>query len=484
MTMLETDICVIGGGSGGLSFAAGASQMGARVVLFERHKMGGDCLNYGCIPSKALLAAAKLAYHDPRMVAMGITAKKSVNMAGVKAHIEDVIASIAPHDSVERFSGLGVKVISSDATFTGHNTVTGGSYTVKAKYFVVATGSSPFVPPVSGFAETPHYTNETIFTLSDVPKHLIIMGGGPIGIEMAQAWRRLGAAVTIVEAASSIMSRDEPRLVAILHQQLTQEGINIIESTAISHVSGTDGKITVTLSRKATGDGKTAGDGKTTDTLDGSHILVAVGRRPNLDSLDLEQAGIAYTRTGITTDNRLRSSNRRVFAIGDVSGRQQFTHISGYHAGIVIRNMLFRLPARIDDSLVPWVTYTDPELAHVGMTMDMATAAGYDPIPLITPLAENDRARAERRTEGMVIAVTNKKGRILGASIRAPHAGEMIGAWAVAITAKASIKTMASHIAPYPTYGEVSKRTAGAFYTPKLFSPRVQRLVRFMLKWF
>jgi pyruvate/2-oxoglutarate dehydrogenase complex dihydrolipoamide dehydrogenase (E3) component len=304
------------------------------------------------------------------------------------------------------------------------------------------------------------------------------MGGGPIGIEMAQAWRRLGAAVTIVEAASSIMRRDEPRLVAILRQQLTQEGINIIESTAISHVTGQDGDIMVTL------DKETTGDKKTTDTLNGSHLLVAVGRQPNLNGLDLEQAGIAYTRTGITTDNRLRSSNRRVFAIGDVSGRQQFTHIAGYHAGIAIRNMLFRLPARIDDSLVPWVTYTDPELAHVGMTMDMATAAGHNPIQLITPLAENDRARAERRTEGMIIAVTNKKGRILGASILAPHAGEMIGTWAVAITAKASIKTMASHIAPYPTYGEASKRTAGAFYTPKLFSPRVKRLVRFMLKWF
>ena len=478
MTMLETDICVIGGGSGGLSVAAGASQMGARVVLFEGHKMGGDCLNYGCVPSKALLAAAKLAYHDPRMAAMGITAKKTVNMAEVKAHIEDVIAGIAPHDSVERFSGLGVKVIEANAGFTGHRTVTGGGYTVKAKYVVVATGSSPFVPPVSGLAETPYYTNETIFTLSDVPKHLIIMGGGPIGIEMAQAWRRLGAAVTIVEAASSIMRRDEPRLVAILRQQLTQEGINIIESTAISHVTGQDGDITVTLDKNNTG------DKKTTDTLNGSHLLVAVGRQPNLNSLDLEQAGIAYTRTGITTDNRLRSSNRRVFAIGDVSGRQQFTHIAGYHAGIAIRNMLFRLPARIDDSLVPWVTYTDPELAHVGMTMDMATAAGHNPRQLITPLAENDRARAERRTEGMIIAVTNKKGRILGASILAPHAGEMIGAWAVAITAKASIKTMASHIAPYPTYGEASKRTAGAFYTPKLFSPRVKRLVRFMLKWF
>ena len=471
MTILEADICVIGGGSGGLSVAAGASQMGAKVVLFERDKMGGDCLNYGCVPSKALLAAAKLAHSDPRAEAMGITATKAVNMVAVKAHIDDVIAGIAPHDSVERFRDLGVKVIESEARFIDHRSVSGGGYTVKAKYFVIATGSSPFVPPVEGLSDTPYYTNETIFSLTKVPDHLIIMGGGPIGIEMAQAWRRLGAKVTVVEAAS-IMNRDEPRLVEILQQHLTNEGITFIEGTAISKASGKNGQITVTLS------------GKTEATLHGSHILVAVGRRPNLDGLDLDQAGISYGKTGITTNSRLKTSNRRVFAIGDVSGRQQFTHIAGYHAGIVIQNMLFRLPAKVSDNDVPWVTYTDPELAHVGMTMDMAKAAGYNPIQLIFPLAENDRARAEKRTEGMVIAVTTKKGKILGASILAPHAGEMIGTWSIAIKAKAKIKTMASYIAPYPTYGEASKRAGVAFYTPKLFSPRVQRLVRFLLKWF
>ncbi len=289
---------------------------------------------------------------------------------------------------------------------------------------------------------------------------------------MAQAWKRLGADVTVVEAAS-ILSRDEPRLVEILHHHLEAEGINFIEGTAITHAEGTDGQITVTL------------EGQSTGSLNGSHLLVAVGRRPNLDGLDLDKAGITYDKAGITTDNRLRTTNRRVFAIGDVAGRQQFTHIAGYHAGIVIRNMLFRLPAKIDDSHIPWVTFTDPEMAHVGMTMDMAKAAGYNPVQLMTPLAENDRARAERRTEGMVIAVTTKKGRILGASILAPHAGEMIGTWGVAdYPQKASIKTMASYIAPYPTYGEASKRAAGAFYTSKLFSTRVKRLVRFMLKWF
>jgi pyruvate/2-oxoglutarate dehydrogenase complex dihydrolipoamide dehydrogenase (E3) component len=484
MIPIKTDICIIGGGSGGLSVAAGAVQMGARVVLFEGSKMGGDCLNYGCVPSKALLAAAKMAHHDPRSDQMGISISKTVNMAAVKTHIEDVIAGIAPHDSVERFSALGVKVIEAEGRFLDRRTVTGGGYAVKARYVVIATGSAPFVPPVPGLAETPHYTNETIFSLDQVPQHLIIMGGGPIGIEMAQAWRRLGADVSVVEAAS-ILSKDEPELVDILRQRLKGEGINLIEGMAAASVTGKAGDIKVSLSplRQNTSGTHVEADSEV-DSITGSHLLVAVGRRPQLSGLDLEKAGIAFSPRGIETDRRLRTTNRRVFAIGDVAGRHQFTHMAGYHAGIVIRNMLFRLPARIDDRQVPWVTYADPELAHIGMTMAMAREAGYEPIALTASLADNDRARAEHRTEGMVHAVITKKGRILGASILAPHAGEMIGVWAVAMASGASIKTMASHIAPYPTYGEASKRAAGSFYIPKLFSPRIQRIVRFLFKWF
>ena len=490
MIPITTDICIIGGGSGGLSVAAGAVQMGARVVLFEGSKMGGDCLNYGCVPSKALLAAAKMAYQDPRSKQMGVSLSKTVDMSAVKSHIENVIAGIAPHDSVERFTALGVKVIEADGQFLDRRTVTGGGYAVKARFVVVATGSAPFVPPVPGLAETPHYTNETIFSLDQVPQHLIIMGGGPIGIEMAQAWRRLGAEVSVVEAAS-ILSKDEPELVDNLRKRLKDEGINLLEGMAAASVTGKAGAIEVSLSPlrpnasvdQASSTSATKNDTKS-KTVNGSHLLVAVGRRPQLAGLDLEKAGIAFSPCGIETDRRLRTTNRRVFAIGDVAGRYQFTHMAGYHAGIVIRNMLFRLPARIDDRHVPWVTYSDPELAHVGMTMAMAKEAGYDPIALTSSLADNDRARAEHRTEGMVMAVVTKKGRILGASILAPHAGEMIAAWSIAMEKGASIKTMASHIAPYPTYGEASKRAAGSFYTPKLFSPRVQRIVRFLFKWF
>ena len=320
MIPLDTDICVIGGGSGGLSVAAGAVQMGAGVVLFEGRKMGGDCLNYGCVPSKALIAAAKMAYHDPRHETMGVAASKSVNMPQVKAHIDDVIAGIAPHDSVERFTNLGVKVIEADGQFVSARIVEGGGYRVKAKYVVIATGSVPFVPPVPGLDKVQHYTNETIFTLEEVPEHLLVMGGGPIGIEMAQSFRRLGAKVTVLEAAK-ILNRDDPELVEILRRRLIDEGLNLREGMAASAVKKDGDGIAVTLSPLAT-DSENA---PKEEVVKGSHLLVAVGRRPQLAHLGLEKAGIQFSPRGIETDRRLRTSARRVFAIGDVAGRQQFT---------------------------------------------------------------------------------------------------------------------------------------------------------------
>ena len=480
MSVIKIDICVIGGGSGGLSVAAGAVQMGARVVLFEGHKMGGDCLNYGCVPSKSLLAAAKAVHHQShsQFAATGkanTTAKSIVDMGAVKSHIDSVIADIAPHDSVERFTNLGVRVVEAPAKFTGPRQVSGGGVDVKAKYIVVATGSSPFVPPIDGIDKTPHFTNETIFANTRLPSHLIVIGGGPIGMEMAQGYRRLGAKVTVIEALK-VLGRDAKVLVEDLHKILTDEGITILEGRQVVSVSGKTGAVQVTTQSAAAGD---TGDRK---VIEGSDILVAVGRKPNLSALNLEAAGIAYTPKGIITDRRLRTSNRRVFAIGDVAGRQQFTHIAGYHAGIVIRNMLFRLPAKVDDRAVPWVTYTDPELAHVGLTYDAAEAAGLKPKRLIFRLADNDRARAEQRTEGAIVAVTSTKGKILGASILAPQAGEMIQPWVLAMSAGLKIGSMASFISPYPTYGEVSKRAAGLFYTPKLFSSGTRGVVRFLLR--
>ena len=476
MEKITADICIIGAGSGGLSVAAGASQMGADVVLFEAAKMGGDCLNSGCVPSKALLAAAKAAHYTTGNPDMGISgAPANVDFAAVKAHVAAVIAGIAPHDSVERFSGLGVRVIEEHARFAGPRVVRSASYEVTAKFIVIATGSKAAIPPIPGLDSVPFHTNETIFADTDKPSHLAIIGGGPIGIEMAQAHRRLGCAVTVIEAAH-ILGRDDPELAGLVTAHLATEGIRLIEEIGVREVSkntdtgdGADA-ITITL---ANGTDITA-----------SHLLVATGRTPSGGDLDLEAAGIRTERGAIVTDRRLRTSCKRVFAIGDVTGRAPFTHMAGYHAGIVIRNMLFRLPAKIDDRLTPWVTYTDPELAYVGMAESAASAAyGAANIRVErVPLTGNDRARAEGRTEGMVKVITHRDGQILGAGIVAPAAGEMIMAWSLAIARRQKIAAMASTIAPYPTYGDASKRAAGQFFAERLFSPRTRALVRLLLK--
>jgi pyruvate/2-oxoglutarate dehydrogenase complex dihydrolipoamide dehydrogenase (E3) component len=467
-SVIRADLCVIGAGSGGLSVAAGAAQMGARVVLVEKHKMGGDCLNTGCVPSKALLAAAHVAEVVRGGARFGVNGMEpEVDFAAVRDHLRDVIAGIEPHDSVERFEGLGVTVIKAAARFTGPREVVAGDATLRARRFVVATGSSPALPPVPGLESVPVLTNETIFELGERPEHLIVIGGGPIGAELAQAHRRLGARVTVLEMFS-LLGRDDPEGVEIVRGRLVAEGIDLREGVRIGGVEPRGNEIAVTL------DGAAGAE----ETIVGSHLLVAAGRRANLEGLDLEAAGIDHGPQGITVDARLRTSNRRVFAIGDVTGGYQFTHMAGYQAGIVIRNALFRLPAKVRYHAVPWVTYTDPELAHVGLS----EAAAEDEHGAVTVLRwrfdENDRARAERDTEGLIKVVVGRRGRILGATIAGRNAGELILPWVLAVDQGLKIGAMANLIAPYPTLGEVSKRVAGSYYTPALFAARTKRLVR------
>jgi pyruvate/2-oxoglutarate dehydrogenase complex dihydrolipoamide dehydrogenase (E3) component len=470
---LNVDICVIGAGSGGLSVAAGASQMGAKVALIEKGKMGGDCLNYGCVPSKALLAAGHAAEAHRRSARFGVAKDQPmIDAKGVFGHVHGAIAAIAPNDSVERFEGLGVRVIQAEGRFTGPDEVTAGETRIRARRFVVATGSSAFVPPIPGLEAAGYHTNETVFYADRLPSHLIVIGGGPIGIELAQAHRHLGAKVTVLELFT-VMPKDDPELVDVVKKQLHEDGIEILEGVAIAGVDKARSGVAVRF-RKSKDD---AGESR----IEGSHILVATGRRPNVDGLDLEKAGVNYSKKGIEVDARLRTSNKKVFAIGDVSGGLQFTHVAGYHAGIVIKNALFRLPAKVDTGAVPWVTYTSPELAQVGMTEAEARKAhGGDIRILRWPYHENDRAQAEGLTEGMVKAVVTPKGRILGCGIAGAHAGELIHTWVLAMSAKLKIGALAQMIAPYPTLGEVSKRAAGSFYTPQLFSERTRKIVRFL----
>jgi pyruvate/2-oxoglutarate dehydrogenase complex dihydrolipoamide dehydrogenase (E3) component len=381
-----------------------------------------------------------------------------------------VIAAVAPQDSQERFEGLGVRVIRAEARFTGPDVVEAGGETVRAKRFVLATGSSPLAPPIPGLDTVPYLTNETLFANTARPAHLLVLGGGPIGAEMAQAHRRLGAAVTLVEKFT-LLPKDDPELADFVRARLVAEGVVLMEGAEVKRVDATPSGVALAVGR---------GGGEV--TLAGSHLLVAAGRKATVAGLNLEAAGVAYGPQGIRTDARLRTSNRRIYAVGDAAGRFQFTHMAGYHAGIVLRNILFRLPARVDDKAVPWVTYTEPELAQVGMTEAQAVARGGATV-LRWPFHENDRAQAERDTEGMAKAVVDRGGRILGAGIVGPHAGELIQPWCLAIAQGLKIGAMAQAILPYPTFGEIGKRVAGSWYAPKLFSERTRKLVRLLLRF-
>ncbi len=469
---IKADICVIGGGSAGLSVAAGAAQMGARTVLIESGQMGGDCLNTGCVPSKSLLAAAHAAHCARNGQPFGIKPGPSeIDFQGVHDHIHGVIASIAPHDSQERFEDLGCTVLRAPGHFIDDRTVEAGDTRIMARRFVIATGSRAAVPPIPGLGDTPHHTNESIFDLQDLPSHLVIIGAGPIGCEMAQAFRRLGSEVTLLDMAS-MMPRDDQDAVAVVRQAFTDVGITVTEGISIERVEKAADGIAVILQGDAL---------KGSGHIKGSHLLIAAGRRPNVENLGLDQAGIMFSPKGIDVDDRLRTSNRRVFAAGDVAGGPQFTHWAGYHAGIIIRNALFRLPAKVDMRALPWVTYTDPELAQVGLTERDARERFGDAVKVLhAPFADNDRARAERRVEGFVKAVVDKRGRILGATIVGPHAGELIQTWGLAISSGLKIGKLAGMIAPYPTLGEINKRAAGSYFTPTLFSARTRWLVRML----
>ena len=465
---MAPDLCVIGAGSGGLAVAAGAAQMGAEVVLVERAAMGGDCLNFGCVPSKSLLAAARIADLWRHGTALGIAyARPHIDFAAVADSVQRVIAEIAPNDSVERFEGFGVRVLRAEARFTSPRTVRAGDVEIRPRRFVIATGSQPAIPPIRGLDEVRYLTNESIFANRQLPEHLIVIGGGPIGIEMAQAHRRLGARVTVLDVGP-LLPRDDPELSAVLAERLWSEGIVGRPGVEIAEVERAGQVIRVRL--------------ESGEQISGSHLLVAAGRRPTVEALDLAAAGIASTAKGITVDARLRTTNRRVFAIGDVTGGPQFTHVALYHAGIVIRNALFRIPAKVDYRALPWVTYTDPELAQVGLTEAEARAIERASRVLRWRFVENDRAQTEREPEGMVKVVTRANGRILGTSILGAGAGDLILPWALAISQKLKIGALANLIVPYPTRGEASKRAAGSYYTPTLFSARTRRLVRLLAR--
>ncbi|WP_192484363.1 MULTISPECIES: dihydrolipoyl dehydrogenase family protein [Cysteiniphilum] len=469
---IQTDICVIGGGSGGLSVAAGAAQMGAQVVLCEGGKMGGDCLNYGCVPSKALIEAARIQHHINKAPQFGVKAHGEVNFKAVHAHIHQVIATIEPHDSVERFESLGVQVINANARFINAKTVEAGEYRITAKYIVLATGSRARILPLTGLSEIDYLTNETIFDLTELPQYLVIVGAGPIGCELAQSYSLLGSQVTLLEAASEILGPADSDCKAIVMDEFVKLGIDVMTNVKIQSFSQDNNDIKY-IDYEHNGQQK---------RLQASHVLMATGRMPNIEKLDLDKAGVVYSPHGVNVDKRLRTNHKHIYAIGDIASPLQFTHMAGYHAGIVIQNMLFKLPAKVDHSSFPWVTYTTPEIAHTGLAIKKAEKQGAQILQL--SFADNDRAQASHATNGLIKVAVTSKGHILGVSIVGESAGELITPWTIAIKNKLKVKHMASFIAPYPTLSELSKRTAGSFYTPKLYSAKTRQFVRLLLKWF
>lgn len=468
METLKPDICVIGAGSGGLSVAAAAAAFGVSVVLIEKHKMGGDCLNTGCVPSKALLAAAKRAALAHSALPFGVTVDIATDFAKVHDRVQNVIAAIAPVDSAERFTGLGVRVIKGQAAFKSKRTVAvDDKIEIRARRFVIASGSAPVLPPIPGLDSGPYLTNETIFNLTEQPAHLIVIGGGPIGLEMAQAFRRLGSEVTVCEALQPL-TKDDPECAAIVLDRLDRDGVMIRAGVKVVSVVHANGAVMLTI------EGPNA-----EEKIEGTHLLVAAGRKPTVDGLGLEAAGIRYDRRGIAVNKKLKTSNRRVYAIGDcAAGQLQFTHAANYHAGLVIRNALFKLPVRVNNDVIPWVTYTEPELAQTGLSEAEARKRGLKIRILRWPYHDNDRAQAERETHGHIKIIVTKNGKILGATIVGAQAGELITTWTLAIAQGLNIRAMTGIVLPYPTLSEIGKRAAIDFFAPSLTSPWVRRIIR------
>lgn len=466
--ILKPDFCIIGAGSGGLSFAAGAVQMGASVVLLERKKMGGDCLNYGCVPSKALISAAKIAHKIKLAEEFGWSIDKAkVNFKKVHDHVHSVIDAIAPNDSVERFEKLGVHVILKEGKFIDEETIELDNHLIKAKRFIIATGTSPFIPPIKGLPSIPYHTNETIFDLQELPEHLVVIGGGPIGIEMAQSFSRLGSEVTVLEAFSAL-PKDDPEITSKLKNILNKDGVKIHEHVQISAIEKSKNDILITYKSER---------GKEEQII-ASHVLVATGRRPNIKALDLEKAKINSSPRGIIVNEHLQTSNPKAYAIGDCSGGYQFTHVAGYHAGLAIKNSIFRLRSKVYTQAIPWVTYTDPELAHVGFLESQLKEQNIAYKVLHMGFNENDRAHAERETEGNIKVLVSPKGKIFGTTILGIGAGELIYPWVMAIQNNLNISAIANSIAPYPTLSDLNKRVAGSYYIDKIFSPFMKKIVK------
>jgi len=472
MAAYDYDIGILGGGSAGLTVAAGAAQFGAKALLIEKEKvLGGDCLHFGCVPSKTLIKTAHV-YHlmkNASQFGLPQSEVKSVDFKDVSGRIKTVINQIQKHDSVERFCGLGAKVEFGDAEFLDEHLVRVGARTYSAKNWVIATGSSPDIPEIEGLDKTPYLTNRDIFYLDSLPKSMIILGGGPIAIEIAQAFCRLGTKVSVIQRSSHVLSREDRDMADAVMQNLAAEGVLFYLNTSILSAGNSAAGREVLLRSK---------DGRQ-ETLIAEAILVAMGREPNLNGLGLENAGVDFDRKGLRLDSRLRTTQKHIFGAGDVTGAYQFTHAAGYEGGVVLTNAILHLPRRADYTFFPWCTYTDPELANIGMNEAAAREAGLQPAVWTEEFKMNDRGLAEGEGLGRIKLVLDAKERPLGVQILGLHAGELISEWVAALNGKMKLSAVAGAVHPYPTLAEINKRVVGNYFSGKIFSDKVKKTLKF-----
>ena len=450
----EFDVVAIGGGTAGLVTAAGVAGLGGRAALIERDRLGGDCLWTGCVPSKALIASARTARAADRAGRFGVAARPSIDAAAVMSSVRDVRARIEPHDDPARFRAMGVDVVEGAARFISPHEIDVEGRRIRGRRFVIATGSRATVPPIPGLDGSRHFTHAEAFEREDLPRSLAVIGGGPIGIELAQAYRRLGADVTVVELLDRILVREEPELTELLREILAEEGVRILTGRPVASVRGGDGPARLEI-----------GDASGVETVEAAEILVAAGRRPNTGDLGLEDAGVELDGGGwVKVDDRLRTSRRHIFGAGDVIGGHLFTHVADHEARTVVQNALLPVRARIRYDVIPWVTYTDPELAHVGLTEAEARERHGDGVSAhVCDLADLDRAIADRAAVGRVKIVVDRRGRILGGHILAHGAGTMISEIALAMRAGVGLGALSSLVHPYPTMSEGIRRAADAY---------------------
>ena len=473
------DLLVIGGGAGGLVVASVAAQLGLDVVLVNKEEnMGGDCLHYGCVPSKALLKSASVAHTLRKADRWGVTAvNPQVDILAVNRVIQKAIDSIQVHDSRQRFEELGCEVVTGSARFIGADQVEVDGKVFAAKKFVVASGSATWIPAIKGLQEVDFLTNEDMFSLPELPQRMIILGGGPVGVEMAQAYARLGSQVTIVERAQRLIPRMDAESSKILSQVLIEEGVSVILENEVVQVSqsAVNKPITETqssLKQVLLKDGT---------KLEAEALLVAIGRRPVVESLNLKAADVNFDASGIKVNRKMQTSNKKIFACGDVTGEMPLTHVAELQAGIVIANMIFKMPKKISYDVIPTVVYTDPEVAQVGITVAQCELLKKGEVHQFK-VDQLDRAVAENNKHGVAKILTDK-GRIVGAQIIAPHAGELIHELALAVQEKMKVSKITSLVHAYPSYSQLNKRLAGQYYTERLFSPMTRKIVALLNRW-